>query len=159
MQNKLSSCGWCFEEQEVSLKLRLRFKKKKKHNSAQQKSQLIWPAHYDVQHLSKGTGFQLCSPLTVMLPAVRGTPTRVTGYRPDSAGKDSAAGRDSNSTPEVSKPWKRDEIKWGMMKRSLKHRGPGSTMKLLEMIKSFSSYLTHCALHAKKQRDMKLILR
>lgn len=43
------------------------------------------------------------SPLTVMLPAVRGTPTSVTGYRPDSAGRDSAAGRDSNSTPEVSK--------------------------------------------------------
>lgn len=42
-------------------------------------------------------------PLTVMLPAVRGTPTSVTGYRPDSAGRDSAAGRDSNSTPEVSK--------------------------------------------------------
>lgn len=42
-------------------------------------------------------------PLTVMLPAVRGTPTSVTGYRPDSAGRDSAAGKHSNSTPEVSK--------------------------------------------------------
>lgn len=49
------------------------------------------------------TGRDLNSPLTVMLPAVRGTPTSVTGYRPDSAGRDSAAGRDSNSTPEVSK--------------------------------------------------------
>lgn len=54
--------------------------------------------------LSNEAGFQLDSPLTVMLPAVRGTPTRVTGYRPDSAGRDRAAGRDSNSTPEVSKP-------------------------------------------------------
>lgn len=46
----------------------------------------------------------LDSPLIVMLPAVRGTPTRVTGYRPDSAGRDRAAGNDSNSTPEVSRP-------------------------------------------------------
>lgn len=48
-------------------------------------------------------GAALNSPLTVMLPAVRGAPTSVTGYRPDSAGRDSAAGSDSNSTPEVSK--------------------------------------------------------
>lgn len=52
---------------------------------------------------------RIASPLTVMLPAVRGTPTRVTGYRPDSAGRDKAAGRDSNSTPEVSKPWTEDK--------------------------------------------------
>lgn len=57
-----------------------------------------------IQHLSNGLGSKMDLPLTVMLPAVRGTPTRVTGYRPDSAGRDSAAGRDSNSTPEVSKP-------------------------------------------------------
>lgn len=55
------------------------------------------------------------SPLTVMLPAVRGTPTRVTGYRPDSAGKDSAAGSDSNSTPEVSKPWKQNKMGAGVI--------------------------------------------
>lgn len=46
-------------------------------------------------------------PLIVICPVVWGTPTRVTGYKPDSAGRERAAGRDSNSTPVVKRPWKK----------------------------------------------------
>lgn len=69
---------------------------------------MLWPR----RRPSAGGARRRDSPLTVMLPAVRGTPTSVTGYRPDSAGRDSAAGRDSNSTPDVSRPWRREPTEW-----------------------------------------------
>lgn len=47
---------------------------------------------------------ELSLPFTVMVPVVCGTPTSVTGYKPDSAGRERAAGRDSNSTPLVRSP-------------------------------------------------------
>lgn len=47
---------------------------------------------------------ELSLPFTVIVPVVCGTPTSVTGYKPDSAGRERAAGRDSNSTPLVRSP-------------------------------------------------------